>query len=314
MTLPHRYIPNQVVKISRGTLNRMPLIIPDEKGELCQYINFIFARAAFIFKIQILALHVEPFGYEAIIIDPRMQRSEFLQMVNQAISLEVKSRITHYESLWSNQKPGNLPILDIETLKSELFKLCIAPVRNGYVRKSSDWKLPLIEPKDWGTEQTYYVCPEQKDMGKAIMCPGQNKFQLAASDKVTMHTKIEDLKPLLISEIRAFEVEERRRRKKVLGVKKCHQKSAFLEHKSKTGATYTDHKVVVLCASAKRREEIREFLKCYYKKYRDALLLFIRERPKPGNEGFPYGSVRMCSLFRVGCRDREGEELFQFLF
>ncbi len=314
MTLPHRYIPNQVVKISRGTLNRMPLIIPDKKGELCEAINFIFARSAFICKIQILALHVEPFGYEAIIIDPDMRRSEFLQMVNQAISLEVKGRITHYESLWSNQKPGNVPILDIETLKSEIIKLSVAPVRNGYVRKRSDWELPHIEPADWGIEKTHYVCRENKELGKAIMCPGQNKFALGGEIVVNMHTKIEELLPSLVAEIDAFEVAEKRRRKRVLGIKKCQCKSTFLTHKSKTGAKYTDHKVVVLCAAPKRFDEIDTFLKSYYKKYRTALIQFIRARSKSGKEGFPEGTLTMRTLFRVGCIPHQGTEPFEFLF
>ncbi|GEM_PF-6308982 len=156
--------------------------------------------------------------------------------------------------------------------------------------KSIDWNLPHIEPANWGVEQTYYVCREDKGKGKSIMCPGQNGFVLSDDIIVNTNTIIEDLQSALIAEIGAFEVEEKRRRKRVLGVKRCRQKSSFLTQKSKTGSKYTDHKVVVLCASPERIEKIYTFLKSYYKKYRNALILFIRARAKSGKEGFPEGT------------------------
>ena len=313
MTLPHRYIPNQVVKISRGTLNRMPLIIADEKGELCEAINFIFARSAQMCEIDMLALHVEPFGYEAIILDRNMRRSEFLQMVNQAISLEVKSRITHYESLWSNQKPGNLPILDIETFRSEMVKLCTAPVRNGYVRKIDDWELPCLGPSDWGVERTHYVCPEVKELGELSMCPGPKRWGENNCDVVGVFTKMWDSQESLIEDILDFEKAERRRRKRVIGIKKCRDKKTFLAHKSAKGTKYTDHKRQVLCASVERRAKISEFMLSFYKSYKSALIGFIRIRGKGGTEGFPYGTLTMRTLFRVGCRDYPEKEYFEFL-
>ncbi|GEM_PF-5572646 len=62
MTLPHRYIPNQVVKISRGTLNQMPLIIPDEKGDLCEAINFILRDLPSFAKFKYWPFMLSPLG------------------------------------------------------------------------------------------------------------------------------------------------------------------------------------------------------------------------------------------------------------
>ncbi len=309
MSIPHRYIPNQVVKISRGTLDRRPFIVPDAKGELAESIAFIFARSAIHCEIEILALHVEPFGYEAIILDRKMRRSEFLQMVNQAISLKIKKRIKHYESLWSNQKPGNLPILDLETLIEEIFTLCTAPVRNGYVRKIEHWELPTVTPSDWGVKKTYCSCGKDEEDEKASLCPGLTAFLDGDSDLVKMCTSIDAIKASLVDRIQAFEKAERGRRKRVIGIMRCRKKATFVKYKAPDSTTYVDHKRFILCVCKTRYEKIGKFMIRYMLDYNLALIHFILGRS--GN--FPYGTLKMRTLFRVECQSALDNELFTFL-
>ncbi|GEM_PF-1661930 len=334
-------------------------------------------------EIEILALHVEPFGYEAIILDRNMRRSEFMQMVNQAISLAIKKKIVHFESLWSNQKPGNLPILDIETLRSEIVKVCTTPVSNGYVRKSKEWELPHFSPEDWGVEmddqsqdstleglkdslkkrvfwgetgeinlekalalvKKRHVLPkphppesrfdsvptletkdgislEKFDLSEVLpsvsevdkraltWCPGLSKLLAENNHIVEMFTKIHNLKEALIDDIQCFEKEERRRRKRVLGIERCRLKSTFLKFKATNGNAYTDHLREVLCASLDRRKAVKIFMKAFLEDYRSALVCFIRTQDCL----FPYGVLKMRTLFRAKYKTLESKEVFEFIF
>ncbi len=117
-----------------------------------------------------------------------MRRSKFMQMVNQAISLAVKKKTRHYESLWSNQKPGNLAILDIETLRSEIVRVCTTPVRTGYVRKVEDWELPHFSPSDWGVEMD----EEKGSESSTEPCPVSTRSLTPLRDKLEVALEIEN--------------------------------------------------------------------------------------------------------------------------
>jgi len=141
------------------------------------------------------------------------------------------------------------------------------------------------------------------------LCPGLDRFLVGDGELVSLCTKIDDLKALLVEEIEAFEKAEKKRRKKVIGVKICRKEKTFVEQKAKNANVYTDHKRHVLCACQVRIENIEEFMKVYQKLYNVALVAFIRGRV----ESFPFGTLMMRTLFRIECTSEPENELFSFI-
>ena len=293
MTAPHRYIENQFVRISRETQHRLPLITADKENELWHEIHYIFAREATRCKIVVLALSMTPFGYDAVIFDPEMKRSHFLKSINQCISNAVKRRVDHTDSLWSNAKPGNVPILDIESLKKTLVEVCIIPVKMGYVRTVEEWVLPIIGPADWGETLSFQdprQAPEELKKRSSNHNPGILPL-------VNYATKTFNLKSGLISEIRGFENAERRRRKKVLRKNDCYKAGTFLNHDSR-GKVHEVCLSAALCASSERLDRIAKTMKAFYLDYIEAFATFTW----PIWSVFPCGTLKMREFYNVTCK------------
>lgn len=314
MTQPHRYIKNQFVKLSRGTLNGLPLLMPGANGQLYDEIRAIFFREANRFNITLLAFNVEPYGYEAIIFDPDMRRSDLLKSVNQSISMRVKNTIDHNESVWSNRKPGNTPILDLETLENEIFNVCVQPVKKGYVRKVSSWILPKFGPIDWPESIGNGEKAPERSESNAVplkdfvliderLTRGPGSFELAVE-----LAGICEIKEVLIKRIAAFEADEKGRRRRVLGKKSCCKKETFMPRSAQNRDDYSTIKPIVLCACENRVSESILSLKKYYAAYRKALIDFIETKVAT----FPAGTLKMRTIFRVSILRIEDDDVFHF--
>ncbi len=306
MTQPHRYIENQFAKLSRGTLHGLPLLMPGKGGNLAKQIREIFLLAARRFNIQLLALNVEPFGYVAVIFDPQMRRSDFLKSVNQSISMKVKKAVKHEESVWSNKKPGNIPILDLETLENEIFQTCIRPVKKGYVRKVSDWVLPTIGPSDWPelkSENNLDVVVSVGDSPNASLGQGPGLFRALVDLKQIGH-----LKTILNDRIDVFQRSEKRRRRKVLSKTACLNRATFLHSSATNREEYARPNVPFLCASKIAFDLAVQGLKDFHFAYRQALENF----PKKKTVIFPFGVLKMRTLFGVAVSPAKASDVFRF--
>ncbi len=302
MTAPHRYIENQIVKISRNTLNRMPLLVPDEKGVLAEEMHYIIAREAMRWQIVILAMCIHPFGYRAIIFDPKMQRSHFLKSINQCFSLAVKRRVDHEESLWSNHKPGNVPIMDIESLREEILEVCLDPIRRGFVSYLVEWELPHIGPSEWGHTLRFEDPRQDPDSPKKRSAEHNPGVLL----NVNFATKIMGLKESLMVEISQFEERGKERQHSIFKKSQRYSVSAYLAIDRNKKRYFEKKKYYSKCL--KRIEKLNATMKAFYLKYKEAMIDFEWDKWPV----FPTGTLKVREYFRVPC-EVEADEVFLFL-
>lgn len=303
MTRPNRHLKNQIVLISRRTLSNEALILPSHDGSLAREISYIIAFNANRFELKILSLQFNPRGYEMVIFDPHARRSEFSKATNQLISLRVKRRIEHDESLWTTAKPGNQPILDLPTLQREIVHGCTFAVRKGFVKCQSDWEMPQIGPADWGKELSF-----RNSRGDEVL------LSAGPGDLLAKLVDVEILKKTLCSQIKTIEKEQASCWKEVLGMEACYCKATFEKWKFRVQKRVKRY----LCESVERIKAAKERMRTFCKQHRKALVEYIEGKETDAGRAnyelieFPAGTLKMRTHFGQICSSAEADDPHRF--
>ena len=333
-TPPKRHLEKQFARISRQSHAFQPIFIPDRKGKLKGALGYIIASALQKNDMILAALMVVPRGYVAIAFDKKARRSKFMQVVNHRVSREIRKTQKHEESIWTNGKPGDIPILDPGALKKVIVETLTLPIRLGYVRKLSDWPGFYIGPEHWG-EHLLFNKSKAKSSRKSEREREEDEDAKNLVDFATLNPglpeslfskeEIAALKAEIQQEIAKTEAKYKRKNQPVIGPKKCFFKKYFKRKKPAFRFELQYKKAAFLATHKKRIKAAKQVLKRFRTEYERIRGLFLDNQPirdtpvmypRPEDDSpkfFPAGTVKMYLQWKFGKRREKEDDAHHFL-
>lgn len=93
--------------------------------------------------------------HHAQILDLTGNRGAFMQQFHSNLARKRNLQLDTREQMWGVSRPGDMLILDMDSIVESLLYISLQPVAAGCVERCSDWTGLIILPRHWGSELTF---------------------------------------------------------------------------------------------------------------------------------------------------------------
>lgn len=151
MTIPRRHLPDQVVTLTRRTVDRRFFCRPD--SHINQVVRWELARASLSAGFAVHALMVMSNHPHIVGTDLTGDRSLFMRDFCSGIARARNRELKRRGRFWDNRQFGDTVLLDRNAVERKLLYAWLNPVTANLVRRAEDWPGAKILPRDWGKPQ-----------------------------------------------------------------------------------------------------------------------------------------------------------------
>ncbi len=281
MTAPKFRAPNQIVEVTRRTSHRQMLLRPGEDTR--ELIGYMFGKALLDTGQEPIVFCAMSNHHHSIQLDPAGRRSAFMQLFNSNLARKRNLQLGRRENLWSSSQPGDMVLLDVESVVRKIVYVAVQAVKANCVEHAGEWTGFQILPRDWGKPMRFkrpeFCGPEMPEFVEFTPMPPPSFRHLPLPDVIAF---FEDL----------IAKEEKRiaskRTSPVLGIEYCEAISPF-------SFPATDSEMRVLNPKFSCSDKVRLFRALNRQRRFTQRHRFARTRFRDGEKDvvFPAGTLQM---------------------